>query len=154
MELLLTASMKNNSVYNDRIKEACFIVSSAYGLENDTLASEIDVFSRKKHDSDQIDRHLVPNLVSQFKSENVHNQYVFPNLFKLLQLFLTIPVSTATAERSFSVLKRIKNYLRNSVLQKRLSDLAILEKDAAKNIELEECVEIYPRRKSRHLALF
>lgn len=52
---------------------------------------------------------------------------------------MTIPVSTAIAERSVSVLKRIKYYLRNFMLQERLSNLAILaiEKDAAKNIDLE-----------------
>jgi hypothetical protein len=35
-------------------------------------------------------------------------------------------VSTATAERSFSTLKRIKTYLRNSMGDSRLSGLALL----------------------------
>jgi hypothetical protein len=41
-------------------------------------------------------------------------------------LILTIPAITAGAERSFSALKRIKTYLRNSQSQNRLSALSLL----------------------------
>ncbi|CAF0772997.1 unnamed protein product [Brachionus calyciflorus] len=51
---------------------------------------------------------------------------------KLQEIYLTIPISSASPERSFSCLKRIKSYLRNSMNQERLSDLALL------NIEKEE----------------
>lgn len=44
----------------------------------------------------------------------VCNRVMFPNVFKLLQILATLPVSSATNERSFSSLKRIKTYLRNS----------------------------------------
>lgn len=45
-------------------------------------------------------------------------------VYSLKCLILTIPVSTASVERSFSALKRIKTYLRNRTGQARLSDLA------------------------------
>lgn len=155
MEVLLTASMKTKSVSDDSIEEACSAVSAAFGIESDTLASEINLFRRKEHDSVQTDRHPISQLLQEFKQNN-HYQKIFPNLFKLLRIFITVPVSTATAERSFSVLKRVKNYLRNTMLQERLSNLAILaiEKDQAKNIDIDKCVEIYARRKPRHLSLF
>jgi hypothetical protein len=44
---------------------------------------------------------------------------------KLLQLFATLPVSTAPAERSFSSLRLLKTYLRSTVTQERLSGLAL-----------------------------
>ena len=50
----------------------------------------------------------------------------FPNVKALLCILTTLPVSTATAERSFSTLKRIKTYLRNSMGDSRLSGLALL----------------------------
>ncbi|XP_065209889.1 zinc finger MYM-type protein 1-like [Planococcus citri] len=56
---------------------------------------------------------------------------VFPETFKLLTLILTIPVTSAAAERSFSALKRIKTYLRNTQGEERLSCLALI------NIESE-----------------
>lgn len=54
------------------------------------------------------------------------NVNMFPNCFKLFQILATIPVSTATVERSFSTLKRIKTYLRNTASQSRLNGLAML----------------------------
>ena len=50
----------------------------------------------------------------------------FPNLVKLLQLVLTIVVSTASCEQSFSAIKRIKTYLRSTMSEQRLNDVALL----------------------------
>lgn len=38
---------------------------------------------------------------------------------KMLHILLVIPASNATAERSFSTLRRLKDWLRSSMLQKR-----------------------------------
>lgn len=54
----------------------------------------------------------------------------FPQLSKLISLICTIPVSTASVERSFSALKRIKTYSRNRTGEKRLSNLALLSIEA------------------------
>ena len=45
---------------------------------------------------------------------------------KLLKLFLTLPVTSATAERAFSSLRRIKTFLRSSTTQCRLNNLFLL----------------------------
>jgi hypothetical protein len=42
---------------------------------------------------------------------------------------LTIPATSAVDERSFSALKRLKNYLRNSQSQDRLSSLALINNE-------------------------
>lgn len=43
------------------------------------------------------------------------NNELFPNVYKLLQIFCTLSVSTAEPERMFSCLKRLKTYLRNTM---------------------------------------
>nr|CAH7765391.1 unnamed protein product [Callosobruchus chinensis] len=53
-------------------------------------------------------------------------QDVFSATFALLQIIVTIPMTTAGAERSFSTLKRIKTFLRSSMNQERLTALAML----------------------------
>ena len=59
---------------------------------------------------------------------------------------MTIGVSSATAERSFSSLRRIKTYLRSTMTQERLSNLALLyiEQDITNQLwnVLEELVVI------------
>ena len=50
----------------------------------------------------------------------------YPHLYCILKFYLTMPPSTATTERSFSVLKRAKTYLRATMWQDILSVLALL----------------------------
>ena len=51
---------------------------------------------------------------------------VFSEVLKLCQIIVTMPMSSAEAERSFSSLKRIKNFLRNTMGTDRLNSLAML----------------------------
>jgi len=51
---------------------------------------------------------------------------LYQNLSVLLQVLVTLPVTTATAERSFSTLKRLKTYLRSSIRDERLTSLALI----------------------------
>ena len=51
---------------------------------------------------------------------------LFPNIHTLLEVLATLPITTCTAERSLSTMKRLKTPLRNSTGHDRLSDLAVL----------------------------
>ena len=44
---------------------------------------------------------------------------LFPNVLTALRVFHTLPASVASNERSFRVLKRIKNYMRSNMAQER-----------------------------------
>ena len=48
-----------------------------------------------------------------------------PSLAVLIQILATLPVTTATNERSFSAPKYLKIYLRNATKEVRLNDLAL-----------------------------
>lgn len=54
------------------------------------------------------------------------NQKIFPNFVKLVNIALSIPISAATCERSYSAMRRIRTYLRTSMTQTRFTDLSIL----------------------------
>ena len=62
---------------------------------------------------------------SAIDSFSVCNDAFYPNIKTLLRILTTLPVSTATAERTFSSLKRIKSYVRNSTSEMRLNGLAL-----------------------------
>ena len=62
-----------------------------------------------------------------------------PEVVKLLKLNSVIAISSASVERSFSCLKRVKTYLRNKMGQERLGSLCriSLHKDVLKEVEDE-----------------
>ncbi|KAL4131234.1 hypothetical protein QTP88_008575 [Uroleucon formosanum] len=75
----------------------------------------------------------------------------FPNISIALRIMLTIPVTSACAERSFSKLKLIKTYLRNKLSQDKLSDLALIsiEQEISNNIDYQNLLETFASKKSR-----
>jgi len=79
---------------------------------------------------------------------------LYPNLEVALRIFLKIPVTTATRERSFSKLKLIKNYLRSTISQSRLTGMAILSiKKDIKNISFDDVIDQFASIKSRKVPL-
>ena len=50
----------------------------------------------------------------------------FPNIFKLMTILLTLPMTTCTSEQSFSILRRLKTCLRNTTVTTRMNGLALL----------------------------
>ena len=76
------------------------------------------------------------------KAENLQKavfaaQFMFPNIHTMLKVLLTMPGSTASAERSFSGLRRLKTYLCSNMSETRLALLCI-HHDA--NIDISEVV--------------
>jgi len=51
---------------------------------------------------------------------------IYPHVYILLTISGTLPVSTATSERSFSTMRRLKTYLRSSIGNERMTGLALL----------------------------
>lgn len=73
------------------------------------------------------------------------------NFVVTLRIFLTITVSTASCERSFSKLKLIKTYQRSTMSQERLSNLAILSIERDFNVDFNSVVEKFALIKSRRI---
>ena len=48
---------------------------------------------------------------------------MFSEVDTLLRLYFTIPITTCTAERSFSCLRRIKTYLQSTMTEERLNNV-------------------------------
>ncbi|CAC5372028.1 unnamed protein product [Mytilus coruscus] len=79
---------------------------------------------------------------------------LYPNIFCILQILLTMPPSTTTAaERSFSALKRVKTYLRSTMGQDRLSSLALLHVHSDFDIDTKEVVDTFNNDRQRKMLL-
>ena len=80
---------------------------------------------------------------------------LFPNLSKIGAICLSIPVTTASVERSFSQMKLIQTRLRSSLNDKSLSNLikiALESPDELTDSHLEEVVNVW-NRKSRRIVV-
>ena len=69
----------------------------------------------------------------------------------LLELILTIPISSASCERSFSCLKRVKTFLRNTMGDDRLRNLALLsiEKQLCKTLDRDRVIDRFAAKDRR-----
>ena len=81
------------------------------------------------------------------RAPKVHHQIWFSKFGAnletiLLRVFLTKAVSMASCERIFSKLKLIKNYLRSTMINHRLTNLAILsiEREYTESLNVEEII--------------
>ena len=80
----------------------------------------------------------------------------FPNASIAYRVLLTIPVTVASAERSFSKLKLLKSYLRSTMTQQRLNDLATiaLESGLLEKIDYEHIIEDFISRNTKRMKYF
>ena len=76
----------------------------------------------------------------------------FPSIGKMCKLAITLPLTSASVERSFSKLKITKNRLRSTMKQDRLYSLMLMsvESDITKSLDIEDLVKRFsdnaPRR--------
>ncbi|XBI00694.1 hypothetical protein VPH35_129649 [Triticum aestivum] len=80
----------------------------------------------------------------------------FPNACIAYRVLLTIPVMIASAELSFSKLKLLKSYMRTTMTQQRLTDLATiaLESDLLDKIDYEDITEDFITKNTKRMMLF
>jgi hypothetical protein len=64
-----------------------------------------------------------------------------------------MPITTATEERSFSKLKIINNYMRTTMGQERLSNLALLsiESELCENLDFRDLTNSFAELKARKI---
>ena len=94
------------------------IENGAY-INQAQLNAEYLLWKREMNNSSEI-KHSVLDILSKCQKD------AFPNIYELLKIIAVMPVTTATAERSYSTLRRLKTYLRNSTGENRLTSLALM----------------------------
>ena len=79
--------------------------------------------------------------------------HTYPSLEVFLQILTTGPVTTATNERSFSVLRYLKTYLRFTMKEARLNGLVLLFVRHDLNINFKYAIDEFSRKSRRINAL-
>lgn len=125
------------------VKDMC----QFYDVVQENFLTELKVF----YASYTLPSSHVSARVKCLKENDVES--IFPNLTLLLKTYATIPVTTASVERSFSKLKLIKTELRNRCGQKRLSDLMLISIERDIPIDNNEVIDIYKQMQKRRILL-
>ena len=88
--------------------------------------------------------------MSQWLVRTGNSEY-YKLVYRIVRLVLTLPVSTATIERAFSIMKVVKTNLRNKMENDFLTDSLILyiEKDIASTFNLDSIVDDFENLKER-----
>lgn len=155
---LMVLLPNGNPVNQKQIKDFHNLVSfyrqDIQELSKNVLEAELRLWYQKfiqpsKASIDRIDPPSIPK--SALNAINMMNVDAYPNIFILLKIFSTLPVSTATAERTFSTLRRLKSYLRNTMGENRLNGLANLNIHREVHIDTNEVLSILKERGPRRL---
>ncbi|XP_034065942.1 zinc finger MYM-type protein 1-like isoform X1 [Gymnodraco acuticeps] len=101
---------------------------------------------------------MVTTKLPSVSVENIKKELAtghYPNFIKLFCLALSLPVGTATCERSFSTMQRIRNWLRTTMHQERLTTLSLLhiESNLTEKIKAEDIIDAYDATAKRCILL-
>ncbi|KAL4107179.1 hypothetical protein QTP88_017562 [Uroleucon formosanum] len=102
------------------------------------------------------------NHTNKDRDDEIHDLYSIskilnqlPNAFqetlKIINILMTLPVTTASNERFFSSLNLVKTHLRLTMGNERLSDLLVIaiESDVSSKINLDDAVDLFSKMKKR-----
>lgn len=111
----------------------CHVDGDRNALKNEFLVIKPILESKKIDDVIQLFNELIPM------------SNAFPQTLKMITNAITMPISQVTCERSFSKMKIIKNYLQNSMTNKRLSDLTVLAVERDFDINFERVIDKFAK---------
>ena len=148
--ILLAIAACNPKVANFLDLKVLTPLITHYSLDLCKLKNELPVAEAAIANAKDLQLGTIADIIQFF----IPMKLAFSELLKMLQLALTIPVTSASCERSFSSLKRIKTYLRSRMGNERLSNIAVLaiEREATNVIDLERVVDIFAE-KNRTISL-
>lgn len=104
-----------------------------------------------KHAIQEIERGFIADLAQLLFIRHHSILPSVPDVATALKLFLTLPVTVATAERSFSKLKVIKTFLRSTMSQERLCSLTLLsiENAHARNVDIKAALKDFAHQNAQ-----
>lgn len=102
-DVFFNADMNNEKIRSSASK---FIETYKNDINGEQFQNELF------HFLEFVKEEQMDNPVDMYKCLNDGLRSTFPNVEIILKIFLTMPITNASGERSFSVLKRVKNYLR------------------------------------------
>ena len=114
--------------------------------------NEINTWRVHVSETDHVDVSLRDELRLAATLSEQHHQY-YPNIRAILMLLISLPVGSCSCERSFSSLRRLKSWCRNSMSDKRLDNLPVGFINQERTPSPDLVLKIWDRSRHRRIAL-
>lgn len=120
----------------DEFSQEITSVLKSYGKDFDKNRIQVQLETLPEYCKNINDTVCIRSIVSVLRRFEV--KYHLSEVVKLAKLILVMPATNATSERTFSLMKLIKTYLRSTMMQDRLNHLMILSayKDRLDQLDL------------------
>ncbi|XP_028065386.1 uncharacterized protein LOC114268406 [Camellia sinensis] len=132
-----------------RINDICWLVEKFY-LQDFTDQEKIQLRMQLHHYEHNVVQHAYYKKLSTIFElcqwlVRTNKSKIYQFVCRVITLVLTLLVSTATTERSFSAMKIVKNRLRNKMEDKFLTDslLVYIEKEIAENLPQSQSLKTF-----------
>lgn len=153
----ISVELKKRQMAYTEVAERFDFLQHLNNFEADTILKKAEHLQMLY--KDDLDENFVTEVL-HYKEYEISNfeqfidqklEQTFPNVFIALRIFLSMAVSNCTAERSFSLLKRIKMYLRANLLEEKLNALSILciENYITNELDFDHLIKDFSQLKSR-----
>lgn len=152
-----------SSISNEEIREKASFFATKYHNDIDGNFGEeciqfkafVEGMFEEETDNNNPSRNSLLECLKLIRQQKLTT--LFPNMDTALRIVLCMMTSNASGERSFSVLKRIKTYLRNSTsdVDSRLSSLAsfVSNCELFQSLEFSDLIKDFAAKKSRKVSL-
>ncbi|XP_050064754.1 52 kDa repressor of the inhibitor of the protein kinase-like [Aphis gossypii] len=120
-----------SGLYSDEFGE---LITFYLDSDKNTVIAELHLWHALLEKNEQLPKNSLEAL-------RLCKNEIFSNIYSLLKILCTLPVSTATPERTFSCLKRLKNYLSSTMTETRLNGLTMLAVHKEVPITAEEVLD-------------
>lgn len=138
-----SVTSKDSTLSKEAVKKLCNRYSTFFKECPEVL--EISLTTELEMWHMQCDRRNYDSSISAMRLFNCCDVEIYPLLHTLFKIFLTMPSSGASAERSFSTLKRLKTYLRSTTTEERLNGLALLHIHYDIEVNVDQIINRYAK---------
>jgi hypothetical protein len=110
----------------------------------DTFKAELQMWKRLWEEKSQEER---PH--GFIESLNFCGVHIFLSVFTAIKIAASIPVTVVSVERSFSTMKRLKTYLRNTMGEERLNGLTLMNVHTVIQLDIGAVFDRMSKKKRR-----
>ena len=149
----LFTSDKLNSLVDEDLKARCKNLERKLQRKEGSGQADSDLDGDELYQELKIIQHHLPKETKTAGAilNVLQRMTCFPNAFIAYKILLTVPVTVASAERSFSKLKLLKSCLRSTMTQTRLNALALIsiESEFLEKLDYEKLIDDFADKSAR-----